>query len=141
MDKNNSMKKVWVNGTFDIVHLGHIKLLEYAKQYGSLLCVGIDSDSRVGQLKGSGRPINDEKSRREFLLSIKYVDRVEIFNSDEELTASIKNFAPDFFVIGSDYKNRRIIGAEFAGQIIFFDKIEGYSSTNIIKHIRNSLSF
>lgn len=134
------MKKVWVNGTFDVVHLGHIKLLEYAKQCGNILCVGIDSDSRVRQLKGSGRPVNNENSRREFLLSIKYVDKVVIFGSDEELTSCIKNFAPDFFVIGSDYRNRRIIGAEYAGQILFFDRIEGYSSTGIIKQISNNCS-
>jgi D-beta-D-heptose 7-phosphate kinase/D-beta-D-heptose 1-phosphate adenosyltransferase len=128
------MKRVWVNGTFDIVHLGHIKLLEYAKQQGDFLCVGIDSDSRVKQLKGPDRPLNNENARMEFISSIKYVDKVVLFSSDEELTERIRNFNPDFFVIGSDYRNRRIIGAEYADRILFFDKIEGYSSTGILNH-------
>ena len=128
------MKRVWVNGTFDIVHLGHIKLLEYAKQQGDFVCVGIDSDSRVKQLKGPDRPFNNENARMEFISSIKYVDKVVLFNSDEELTEHIRNFNPDFFVIGSDYRNKRIIGAEYAGRILFFDIIEGYSSTGIINH-------
>jgi D-beta-D-heptose 7-phosphate kinase/D-beta-D-heptose 1-phosphate adenosyltransferase len=128
------MKKVWVNGTFDIVHLGHIRLLEFAKQQGDFLCVGIDSDSRVKQLKGPDRPLNNENARMEFISSIKYVDKVVLFSSDEELTEHIRNFNPDFFVIGSDYRDRRIIGAEYAGQILFFEKVEGYSSTDIINH-------
>jgi D-beta-D-heptose 7-phosphate kinase/D-beta-D-heptose 1-phosphate adenosyltransferase len=128
------MKRVWVNGTFDIVHLGHIKLLEYAKQQGDFLCVGIDSDFRVKQLKGPDRPLNNENARMEFISSIKYVDKVVLFSSDEELTERIRNFNPDFFVIGSDYRNRRIIGAEYADRILFFDKIEGYSSTGILNH-------
>jgi rfaE bifunctional protein nucleotidyltransferase chain/domain len=134
MTTHGSMKKVWVNGTFDIVHLGHIKLLEYAKQQGDFLCVGIDSDARVKQLKGPDRPLNNENARMEFISSIKYVDKVVLFSSDEELTEHIRNFNPDFFVIGSDYHNKKIIGAEYAGRILFFDKIEGYSSTGIINH-------
>jgi rfaE bifunctional protein nucleotidyltransferase chain/domain len=128
------MKKVWVNGTFDILHLGHIKLLEFARSKGDFLCVGIDSDKRVKQLKGENRPINNELARMEFLSSVKYVDKVVIFDSDNDLTTKIKKYNPDVFVIGSEYKNKKIIGAEYARQIIFFDKIIGYSSSKIINN-------
>jgi rfaE bifunctional protein nucleotidyltransferase chain/domain len=129
------MKKVWVNGTFDILHMGHIKLLEFAKSKGDFLCVGIDSDSRVKQLKGIERPINNAEIRKEFLNAIKYVDEVVIFNSDSELTSLVKEFAPDIFVIGSDYKNKKVIGSEYAIQLIYFEIVEGYSTTNIINDI------
>ncbi len=127
------MKKVWVNGTFDVLHLGHIKLLEFAKRQGTFLCVGIDSDNRVKQLKGPGRPVNSQNARQEFLSVIKYVDKVVIFDSDSELAALIQEYNPDIFVIGSDYRNKKIIGAEFARHLVYFDKLSGYSSTDIIK--------
>jgi D-beta-D-heptose 7-phosphate kinase/D-beta-D-heptose 1-phosphate adenosyltransferase len=127
------MKKVWVNGTFDVLHLGHIKLLEFAKRQGSYLCVGIDSDTRVRQLKGAGRPVNNQLARQEFLAAIKYVDKVVIFNSETELSALIRDYNPDIFVIGSDYRNKKIIGAEYAGKLIYFDKLDDYSSTKIIE--------
>lgn len=131
------MKKVWVNGTFDILHLGHIKLLEFAKNQGDFLCVGIDSDNRVRKLKGPGRPFNGENSRFEFLHSIKYVDKVVIFNSDNDLINKIKEFSPDIFVIGSDYRNKKIIGLEYAKKLLFFDKLDGYSTTKIIHGNKN----
>jgi rfaE bifunctional protein nucleotidyltransferase chain/domain len=127
------MIKVWVNGTFDILHLGHIKLLEFAKSKGTFLCVGIDSDTRVRQLKGACRPINNQLARQELLSAIKYVDKVVIFSSETELSGIIRAYNPDIFVIGSDYRNKKIIGAEYAGQLIYFDKIGGYSSTKIIE--------
>jgi rfaE bifunctional protein nucleotidyltransferase chain/domain len=133
------MKKVWVNGTFDVLHLGHIKLLEFAKKQGTFLCVGIDSDNRVKQLKGPSRPVNSQNARHEFLSVIKYVDKVVIFDSDSELEALIQEYNPDIFVIGSDYKNKKIIGAEFARHLVYFDKLNGYSSTDIIKRDYRSL--
>jgi D-beta-D-heptose 7-phosphate kinase/D-beta-D-heptose 1-phosphate adenosyltransferase len=133
------MKKVWVNGTFDVLHLGHIKLLEFAKSQGDYLCVGIDSDLRIKTFKGPDRPINKVHARLEFLSAIKFVDRVVIFNSDEELIIHIKVFDPDIFVIGSDYKNKKVIGAEYAKQLIYFDRLDGYSSTFIINGSTNNL--
>lgn len=133
------MKKVWVNGTFDILHIGHIKLLEFAKAQGDFLFVGIDSDYRVKLRKGPGRPINDENVRMEFLNALKFVDRVAIFSSDSELSSLIKAFDPDIFVIGSDYKNKKIIGARYARKIIYFDILYGYSTTNIVKSNPNTI--
>ena len=68
------MRKVWTNGCFDILHIGHLKMLEYAKSKGDYLVVGIDTDARVKQLKGEDRPFNNEDDRKNFLLSIKFVD-------------------------------------------------------------------
>jgi len=126
------MIKVWVNGVFDVLHRGHIELLKFAKLQGDYLCVGIDSDKRVKELKGNDRPINNQEDRKVFLESFRFVDEVIIFNSSQELSNKIKEYNPDIFVIGSDYKDKNIVGREHLKKIIFFDRVEGYSSTSII---------
>lgn len=129
------MKKVWVNGTFDIVHLGHIQMLKKAKELGDILIVGIDSDKRVKQLKGKDRPINTLISRLELMSAIKYVDDVYSFASDEQLEILIKTLQPDIMVIGEEYKDKKIIGKEFVKEIVFFPKMEGFSSSHIINKL------
>jgi len=129
------MKKVWVNGTFDVLHLGHIKLFEFAKSQGDYLIVGIDSDKRIKELKGKNRPINNQEARLEFLSAIKYIDTVFIFDSEEELSLIIKNINPDIMVWGDEYKNKRKIGVEYGKEIVYFNKVEGYSSSTIIDKI------
>ena len=131
------MKKIFVNGTFDVLHRGHLELLNFAKSYGDFLIVGIDSDERVRQLKGPTRPIINQDDRSFFLRMIKPVNQVELFSTDEELENLIKGFNPDIMVVGSDYKNKRVIGSEYAKQLLFFDRIDGYSSTKIIQGIIN----
>lgn len=126
------MKKVWVNGTFDIVHIGHIKLLEYASTFGTVR-VGIDTDNRVREKKGEGRPYNGIEDRMEFISSIRFVDSVVSFDSDNTLIDRIKEWEPDILVIGDDYKIENIIGSELFDEIIFFNKIDGKSTTNILK--------
>jgi D-beta-D-heptose 7-phosphate kinase/D-beta-D-heptose 1-phosphate adenosyltransferase len=129
------MTKVWINGTFDIIHLGHIQLLKKGAELGDFLIVGIDSDRRVTELKGNERPINKITSRLSVLESIKYVDRVLTFDSDAELETLIKTIRPEIMVIGDDYKDKRIIGREFVKEIIFFPKLDGFSSTHIINKL------
>jgi D-beta-D-heptose 7-phosphate kinase/D-beta-D-heptose 1-phosphate adenosyltransferase len=129
------MTKVWVNGTFDIIHLGHIQMLKRAADLGDFLIVGVDSDKRVKELKGEQRPINKLLSRITLLEAIKYVDRVVSFDSDEQLEKLIKTMRPSIMVIGEEYKNKRIIGREYVGEIIFFPKMEEFSSTNIINKL------
>jgi D-beta-D-heptose 7-phosphate kinase/D-beta-D-heptose 1-phosphate adenosyltransferase len=132
------MKKVIVNGTFDIFHLGHLRLLQYARSVpDSYVYVLIDSDRRVKQLKGNDRPIHSEYERASFLAALRAVDRVDIFDTDDELINYIKNFAPDIMVKGSDYKDKPIIGAEYCKKIIFYDRLEKYSTTNKIQDIIN----
>jgi rfaE bifunctional protein nucleotidyltransferase chain/domain len=129
------MIKVWVNGTFDIVHLGHIQLLKRAADLGDFLIVGVDGDRRVKELKGEQRPINNLVSRIALLDAIKYVDRVVSFNSDEELEILIKTMMPAIMVIGEEYRGKRIIGSEYVGEIIYFPQMEGFSSTHIINKL------
>ncbi len=129
--------KVWVNGTFDVLHIGHIKLLEYASTLGTVR-VGIDSDNRVREKKGEGRPYNGIEDRMEFIRSIRFVDSVVSFDSDNTLIDCIKEYDPDIFVIGSDYKDKKIIGGEFSKKIVFFERIDGLSTTNILNHGNNS---
>jgi len=126
--------KVWINGTFDIVHRGHLELLKFASQYGTLR-VGIDGDKRVKELKGNDRPINNINERVALMESLKWVDSVVTFNSNIELENHIRNWNPDYLIIGDDYKDKKIIGSEFAKNIVFFDKINGYSTTLKINQI------
>jgi len=131
------VKSVFVNGTFDILHPGHIRLLNYAKSLGDRLFVAIDSDDRVSSLKGPGRPINAARERREMLLALKSVDEVEIFSSDIELSMWVKQINPYIMVVGSDYKDRKVIGSEFARHLIFYERIPEYSTTSKIQSIVN----
>jgi D-beta-D-heptose 7-phosphate kinase/D-beta-D-heptose 1-phosphate adenosyltransferase len=131
------MKKVWVNGTFDVLHIGHIKLLEYASTLGTVR-VGIDTDNRVREKKGEGRPYNGIKDRMEFIRSIRFVDSVVSFDSDDTLIGGIKEWEPDILVIGDDYRDQPIIGIECVPQVMFFEKIKDKSSTNILNHGNNS---
>lgn len=127
------MKKVWTNGTFDVLHVGHLKLLEYAASFGELT-VGIDSDKRVKELKGLDRPFNNTLDRKYFLESIKFVHNVVVFNSREELINMVKDFEPDYMVIGSDYIDKPVFGSEYAKELLFFDKLEQYSTTTILSY-------
>lgn len=130
------MTKVVVNGSFDILHLGHLRLLEYARsQPKSYVLVLTDSDRRIRELKGPTRPIHNEYERCSFLFALKAVDRVETFDSDEELEKLIRDFEPDVMVKGSDYRDKKIIGAEYCKEIKFYDRLEKYSTTNKIQDI------
>jgi D-beta-D-heptose 7-phosphate kinase/D-beta-D-heptose 1-phosphate adenosyltransferase len=130
------MTRVVVNGTFDIIHLGHLRLLDYARSLpNSYVLVLADSDCRIKQLKGNDRPINNEYERCSLLFALKSVDRVETFDSDEELIKLIKDFEPDVMVKGSDYRGKPIIGAEYCKEIKFYDRLGNYSTTNKIQDI------
>lgn len=131
------VKSVFVNGTFDVLHLGHLALLNYAKSLGDKLFVAIDSDERVRQLKGSTRPIYDAYQRKVMLLNLKAVDEVEIFSSDEELEMWIKQISPSIMVVGSDWRNKTVIGSQYAKRLEFFERINEYSSTKTIQDIIN----
>tara|TARA_Y100001938_G_scaffold151066_1_gene245630 strand:- start:4641 stop:5024 length:384 start_codon:yes stop_codon:yes gene_type:complete len=124
---------VWTNGCFDILHRGHIELFKYAKSLGTRLYVGIDSDEKVKLDKGPNRPINNLEDRKFLLESVRYVDKVFIFNDKEDLESLIKMSEPEIMVIGSDWKGKTVVGEKYTKKLVFFDRIEGYSTTNILE--------
>ena len=126
------MKKVVVNGTFDILHMGHLEMLNYAKSLGDYLVVAIDTDLRVTALKGPGRPINNQLERKTMLQNLKAVDEVRLFASKEELIAIVKEC--DIMVKGSDYKGKSVIGETYCKQVMYYDRTE-HSTTNKIQDI------
>jgi D-beta-D-heptose 7-phosphate kinase/D-beta-D-heptose 1-phosphate adenosyltransferase len=130
------MNRVFVNGTFDILHPGHVRLLQYAAGLGNLL-VAIDTDRRVRQLKGPGRPFFNQDERKLMLQSLSCVSEVRLFDTDEDLEYLIQTYEPDIMVKGSDYRGRPIIGEEHVPQIEFFERINEYSSTQAIQHLTN----
>lgn len=125
--------KVWVNGTFDILHVGHISLLEYASSFGNLR-VGIDTDKRVKELKGIDRPFNNQLDRKKMLESLRFVTEVVFFDSRDELINCVKEYEPDVMVVGDDYQGQVVFGSEYAKKLIFFKKIPEYSSTKILNY-------
>ena len=139
-EKINTLKGkkiVFTNGCFDILHYGHVKYLEEAKKLGDFLVVGINSDKSISNLKGKSRPINTLSDRANIINSLKSVDIVIPFEEDTPLEL-IKYISPDVLVKGSDYKDKKIVGAEFAKEVVLIDYIKGRSSTNIIKKILNN---
>lgn len=126
--------RVWLNGTFDVIHAGHIHLFQQAKNMypHSHVRVGIDNDIRVGQLKGENRPINTLHNRIKVLSSIMYIDEVVVFGSDDELRNEIREYNPHIMVIGDDYRGRTIIGEEFIPRIVYVERYDDLSSTKIV---------
>lgn len=131
------MKTVWVNGCFDILHKGHLELLKFAKSLGDRLFIGIDSDVRIKINKGENRPINDQEFRKDMLESIRYVDKVYVFDTDYQLSECIKMLKPVHMVIGDDYIDKKIIGVEHCESVTFFPRIPDFSTTKTIKKAQN----
>jgi D-beta-D-heptose 7-phosphate kinase/D-beta-D-heptose 1-phosphate adenosyltransferase len=131
----SNQKIVWLNGTFDVLHMGHIKLFRHARKLAGpagRVVVGTDSDNRIRELKGPTRPINNIFDRVDFLNAIKYIDCVVTFSSADELEARIKQFSPDILLIGNDYVDKPIVGAQYAKEIVYFPRYGGLSSSKII---------
>lgn len=126
------MTRVVVNGTFDIIHPGHLALLNYAKSLGDYLIVAIDTDSRVKKLKGTDRPIHNQSERKLLLENLRAVDEVHLFESDDELVAIIQQCA--IMVKGSDYQGQTVIGADVC-RVVYFERLNDYSSTKTIQRI------
>tara|TARA_Y100000593_G_C4242702_1_gene303005 strand:- start:500 stop:910 length:411 start_codon:yes stop_codon:yes gene_type:complete len=123
----------FVNGCFDVLHIGHIRLLSFANSKCDKLYVAIDSDSKVKGLKGSDRPFNNQDDRREFLLSIKGIQDVFIYDTVEELEHMVMQLSPDIMVVGKEYESKGVVGGEHAKRIIFFSRIGSYSTSKILE--------
>ena len=130
------MVKVWTNGCFDVLHRGHIEMLKYARSLGDELVVGVDTDAKVKKDKGTERPFNNLEDRIAVLKSIKYVDRVIAFDSPDELSRLVKEYEPDYMIVGSDWKNKKVVGQEYCKQVKFFDRIGDISTTKILGYLK-----
>jgi rfaE bifunctional protein nucleotidyltransferase chain/domain len=128
-------KIVFANGCFDLFHAGHLRILYEAKRLGDELHVGINSDESIRRLKGPNRPIIPQDQRFEIVSSIKYVDRVYIFDepTPERL---IEDIIPDIVVKGGDWHPKDVVGAHIA-DVVIVPLVEGASTTNIIKRIQD----
>ena len=126
------MKKIWLNGCFDVLHYGHFQLIAHAVSLGGEVKIGIDSDKRIKESKGEDRPFHTQNQRISNLLQIQGVNGVVVFDSDKELSDLIKVYNPDIFVIGEEYKDKGIIGRKHAKEIVYFPKVEGLSTTKIL---------
>lgn len=132
------MKKVFTNGCFDILHPGHVSVLDHAKALGDWLIVGLNSDASVRRLKGNKRPIIPEIDRKIMLEAIRYVDEVILFD-DLTPIKLIEEIRPDILVKGGDYAVHEIVGGEFVksygGTVVCCPLIEGKSTTQILGRI------
>jgi D-beta-D-heptose 7-phosphate kinase/D-beta-D-heptose 1-phosphate adenosyltransferase len=135
--KESGKRVVFTNGCFDILHLGHVKYLQKAKELGDLLIVGVNSDASVRRLKGKSRPINPQFDRAYILASLEAVDYVVIFDEDTPYEL-IKRVRPDVLVKGADYEGKEVVGSDIAKETVLIDFVDGKSTTNIIKKVKNA---
>jgi len=131
------MITVTVNGCFDVLHVAHVRLLQKAKAQGDWLIVLLNSDSSIKRLKGKSRPINKEQDRKEMLLALRFVDEVVIFYEDTPLKA-LELIMPDVHVKGGKFdvkktKAEKDLVESWSGEVVFFPRVKGYSSTKVIK--------
>ena len=126
------MKVIWTNGCFDVLHRGHVELFKYAKSLGDYLVVGIDTDERVKASKGPKRPFNNIEDRIAMLESIKYIDEIYVFDTNTELATQVARSGAEIIVVGSDYRNKKVIGSRHVQEVKFFDRIKGYSTSKIL---------
>jgi len=127
------MKYIMANGAYDVLHTGHIELLNYAKSLGDYLLVALDTDERISQAKGYDRPVNNAYVRSTIISNLKAVDEVRFFGSDEELIDIIKSYNPDVRVIGSDWKGKEVIGEKWCKEIAYFDRVSDESTTKTLE--------
>lgn len=134
-------KLVFTNGVFDLLHVGHVRYLRLARTLGDALCVAINSDASVRQLKGTGRPLMNEADRAEILASLAVVDYVTIFD-DVSPRSLIAEVLPDILVKGGDYTLDQIHGREeveaAGGHVVSLPFVEGISTSNVIDRIKTS---
>jgi rfaE bifunctional protein nucleotidyltransferase chain/domain len=137
--KRNGRRVVFTNGCFDLLHPGHIKLLEAARAMGDALIVGLNSDDSVRTLKGAGRPLIPQQERAEILANFDCVDGVVIF---DELTPqkTVIALLPDVLVKGGDWPGNQIVGRQeveaAGGKVVLIEIIEGHSTTEILRKVR-----
>jgi D-beta-D-heptose 7-phosphate kinase/D-beta-D-heptose 1-phosphate adenosyltransferase len=134
--RESGQKIVFTNGCFDLLHLGHVRLLRQAAALGDFLVVGLNSDTSVQRLKGPTRPLNDEHARGEVLSALEAVDAVTIFAEDTPLEL-IKAILPDILVKGGDYLPDQVVGRDeveaAGGTLVLIPLVEGHSTSSLVR--------
>jgi D-beta-D-heptose 7-phosphate kinase/D-beta-D-heptose 1-phosphate adenosyltransferase len=137
----NTGRIVFTNGCYDLIHPGHLHLLQAAAAKGDTLLVAVNDDESVRRLKGKNRPVYSAEERAEILLAIRWVDYVTIFPEDTPLV-TIHLVKPDVLVKGSEYEEEDIVGAEYVrdrgGEVARIQMKPGYSTRSFIRKISNS---
>jgi len=141
--QSEGKRVVFTNGVFDLLHIGHITYMAKAAELGDKLVIGLNSDSSVKRIKGEDRPVNDQNSRAALLAALFFVDAIVVFEEDTPINV-ITSLMPDILVKGADYSIENIVGAKEViangGEVKTIDFVEGYSSTSIIKKIREQIT-
>jgi D-beta-D-heptose 7-phosphate kinase/D-beta-D-heptose 1-phosphate adenosyltransferase len=130
---------VFTNGCFDVLHRGHIEFLKFCKAQGDVVVLGLNSDNSVGQIKGSGRPINNQHDRAAVLAALETVDYIVIFEEPDPLK-TIEKVKPDVLVKGQDWADKGVVGRQFVesagGKVVLAPLVEGKSSTSTIEKMQ-----
>ena len=131
------MSIVWTNGTFDILHPGHMQLFKVARSLSDKVIVATDTDEKIKNDKGDHKPVNDLCYRVAMLEAIKYIDVVHTFGNRKELEDLIMLYEPDILLLGDDWRYGDVVGREHAKEVRFLPRVGGYASSNTIKRIHN----
>jgi len=135
--RQSGQRLVFTNGCFDILHAGHVSYLQFARDQGDALVVGLNSDTSVRRGKGDQRPVNGEQERAQVLAALECVDYVVIFDDDEP-AALIAEILPDVLVKGEDwahYVSGREVVEQHGGQVVLAPLVKGKSTTGTIERI------
>jgi len=130
-------KIVWCNGTFDILHPGHIQLFKVARSLGDKVIVATDTDEKIKKDKGEHRPVNDLCYRVAMLEAIKYIDVVLTFGDRQELEGLIQLYTPDILLLGDDWQGGDVVGIEHAKGVRFLPRVGGYASSKTLNKMKN----
>lgn len=133
--KKKRKRIVFTNGCFDVIHFGHVKYLEDAREKGDTLIVGLNSDESVKKIKGPGRPVIGERDRARVIAALEAVDYVTLFNEKTPLEL-IKYLSPDILVKGGDWGKKDIVGRDFVKKVVTIPYVLGRSTSVIIDRIK-----
>lgn len=139
--RERGKRVVFTNGCFDLLHVGHIRLLEAAREAGDALIVAINDDDSVRRLKGKSRPIYTAEERAEILVALRSVDYVTVFAEDTPLE-TIKKVRPDVLVKGAEYGDGEIVGEAFlhtyGGEVVRFPMVKGQATSEVVRRIEST---
>ena len=137
--REQGLRVVLTNGCFDLLHAGHVALLEAARAQGDRLVVALNSDASVGRIKGEGRPLLPQQERREALLALEAVDRVVLYDELTPLEV-IQALRPDVLVKGADWAAEAIVGRQeveaAGGKVVRVEILSGRSTSSLLERIR-----